>query len=321
MACVVHIEKDTCTVRGKFTLMEHRPDAPFGRVATAIITPFKEDGAIDYAVFWRLVRHLADNKTETIVVCGTTGESPTLSKPEKMAMFAAAVDAAAGKVKVVAGGTNNDTAESVELALAAQESGVDAVMVVTPYYSKPPQAGIVAHMHAVADAVNVPVMVYNIPGRTATLIETETLVEICEHPNVVAVKDAVDDVSWSRETIKALPEGIAVYSGSDVLTKELVEAGAVGVVSVTSHLAGREISAMVDAVIDGDDAKATELHELLMPLNDALFLEPNPMPLKGGLTAYWDSVGAPRLPLLKAQESSVQAVGAAIEAIKEYRSK
>lgn len=284
-----------------------------------MITPFTREGPIDYAAFWRLVRHLGTNATETIVVAGTTGESPTLSKPEKMALFAAAVDAADGKIKVVAGGTNNDTAESIELAVSAAESGVDGVMVVTPYYSKPPQRGIVAHMHAIADATDLPVIVYNIPGRTATLIEIDALVEICEHPNVVAVKDAVDDLEWSRRAIEALPEGIAVYSGSDDLTRDLVAMGAVGVISVTSHFAGREISEMVDAVIEGDMATADRLHELVAPLTDALFAEPSPMPLKGALTAYWDSVGLARLPLMQAEAETVDAVGTALGAINEYR--
>jgi 4-hydroxy-tetrahydrodipicolinate synthase len=300
--------------------MEHRPEAPFGRVATAVITPFTSEGSIDYAVFWRLVRHLGENATETIVVSGTTGESPTLSKPEKMALFAAAVDAAAGKIKVVAGGTNNDTAESIEFARSAAESGVDGVMAVTPYYSKPPQHGIVAHMHAIANATDLPVMIYNIPGRTGTLIEIDTLVEVCQHPNVVAVKDAVDDLEWSRRCIEALPESTAVYSGSDGLTKDLVSMGAVGVVSVASHLAGREISDMVTAMVDGDETKAEQLHNLLMPLNHALFSEPNPMPLKGALTAYWDSVGDPRLPLMPASSETVESIGRALDAINEYRS-
>jgi 4-hydroxy-tetrahydrodipicolinate synthase len=300
--------------------MEHRPEAPFGRVATAVITPFTAEGPIDYAAFWRLVRHLGENATETIVVSGTTGESPTLSKPEKMALFAAAVDAAAGKVKVVAGGTNNDTAESIEFARSAAESGVDGVMAVTPYYSKPPQRGIIQHMHAIADATDLPVLIYNIPGRTGTLIEIDTLVEVCQHPNVVAVKDAVDDLDWSRRCIEALPESIAVYSGSDGLTKDLVSMGAVGVVSVASHLAGREISDMVTAVVDGDETKAEQLHNLLMPLNHALFSEPNPMPLKGALTAYWDAVGDPRLPLIPASSDTVESVGRALDAINEYRS-
>jgi 4-hydroxy-tetrahydrodipicolinate synthase len=175
-------------------------------------------------------------------------------------------------------------------------------------------------MTAIADATDLPVMIYNIPGRTATLIEIDTLVEICQHPKVVAVKDAVDDLDWSRRAIEALPEGVAVYSGSDGLTKDLVALGAVGAVSVTSHLAGREISAMIDAVIDGDMVKADQLHDLMMPLNHALFAEPNPMPLKGALTAYWDSVGVPRLPLVPAQEETTEAVGVALAAIEEYRS-
>lgn len=299
--------------------MEHRPEAPFGRVATAIVTPFTREGPIDYAAFWRLIRYLADNGTETVVVSGTTGESPTLSKPEKMALFVAAVDAADGRVKVIAGGTNNDTAESIEFALAAADAGVDGMLAVTPYYSKPPQRGIVAHMYAIADATELPVMIYNIPGRTATLIEIDTLVEVCEHPNVVAVKDAVDDLDWSRRAIEALPEGIAVYSGSDDLNRDLIAAGAVGVVSVASHLAGREIAEMIEAVLTGADAKAEQLHQLLKPLNDALFMEPNPMPLKGALNSYWDSVGDPRLPLMPARRETIDAVGVALETINEYR--
>jgi 4-hydroxy-tetrahydrodipicolinate synthase len=222
-------------------------------------------------------------------------------------------------VKVVAGGTNNDTKESIEFAQSAAESGVDGVMAVTPYYSKPPQHGIVAHMHAIAGATDLPVMIYNVPGRTATLIEIETLVEVCQHPNVVAVKDAVDDLDWSRRALEALPEGIAVYSGSDDLTKDLVAAGAVGVVSVASHFAGREIADMIEAVIEDDDTKAEQLHNLLMPLNHALFREPNPMPLKGALSAYWDSVGEPRLPLMPASTDTIESVGRALDAINEYR--
>ncbi len=300
--------------------MDNRPDAPFGRVVTAVITPFSSEGPIDYAVFWRLVRHLADNGSEAIVVAGTTGESPTLSKPEKIALFSAAVDAGRGRLKVVAGGTNSDTAESIEFALAAAEAGVDAMMIVTPYYSKPPQSGIIAHMAAIADATDLPVMIYNIPGRTATLIEIDTLIEICKHPKVVAVKDAVDDIDWSRRAIAALPEGIAVYSGSDTLTKDFVAAGGVGAVSVASHLAGREIAEMIEAVVSGENVKAEEIHKLLTPLNEALFLEPSPMPLKGALSAYWDSVGTARLPLLPADPETVEAIGRALEPINEYRS-
>jgi 4-hydroxy-tetrahydrodipicolinate synthase len=193
------------------------------------------------------------------------------------------------------------------------------VMAVTPYYSKPPQRGIAAHMTAIADATDKPMMVYNIPGRSATIIEVDTMVELAQHPLIGSMKDAVDDIDWSKKCLEALPDGFAVYSGSDGMTKDLMDAGAVGVVSVTAHLAGREIAAMVSAVIDGDDAKATQLHNLIDPLNDALFAEPSPMPLKAGLTRYWDFVGEPRLPLVAATEETTATVGAALDSISEYR--
>jgi 4-hydroxy-tetrahydrodipicolinate synthase len=205
------------------------------------------------------------------------------------------------------------------LALAAAEANVDGVMAVTPYYSKPPQAGIVAHMTAIADTTDLPLLVYNIPGRTATLIEVDTLVELAAHPHICSVKDAVDDVAWSLAAIDTLPEGFAVYSGSDAVTRELVEGGAVGVVSVSSHLAGVEIANMVDATIAGDLETAREIDDLLAPLNAALFSEPSPMPLKAGLTAFWDSVGSPRLPLIDAQSATTEAIGEALIAINEYR--
>ena len=299
--------------------MDHRPDAPFGRVLTAIITPFSSDGSVDYAAFWRLVRHLRDNGSDGIVVAGTTGEAPTLSKPEKIALFKAAVDAAKGAMTVVAGAGTYDTRESIALAEAAAHAGADGVMAVTPYYSKPPQRGIVAHMRAIADATDLPLMVYNIPGRTATRIEIDTLVELAAHPRIVAVKDAVDDVEWTKQEIAALPEGFAVYSGSDGHTKDIVAAGGVGVVSVTAHLAGREIAEMVDAIVAGEWDRANALHELLMPLNRALFAEPSPMPLKAALTAYWDGVGEPRLPLVPARAETTEAVGRALEQINEHR--
>jgi 4-hydroxy-tetrahydrodipicolinate synthase len=301
--------------------MEHRPDAPFGRVLTAIVTPFAADGSVDYAAFWRLVRHLRDNGSDGIVVTGTTGESPTLSKPEKIALYKAAVDAAKGSMSVVAGAGTYDTRESIELAAAAEAAGASGVMAVTPYYSKPPQRGIAAHMRAIADATDLPLMIYNIPGRTATLIEIDTLVELADHPRIVAVKDAVGDLDWSRRAIRALPEGFAVYSGNDGDTKDMVAAGGVGVVSVIAHLAGREVAAMVDAVVKEDWETANELHDLLVPLTKALFSEPSPMPLKGALTAYWDAVGEPRLPLVPARPETIEAVGAALEAVTAYRNR
>jgi 4-hydroxy-tetrahydrodipicolinate synthase len=299
--------------------MEQRPTAPFGRVLTAIITPFDDDGSIDYVTFSRLINHLVHTGSEGIVVAGTTGESPTLTAAEKAALFRAAVDAGKESTYIVAGVGTYDTRESCESALAALDAGVDGVMAVTPYYSKPPQAGIVAHMSAIADAAELPMMVYNIPGRTGTLIEVDTLIELAGHPHICCVKDAVDDVAWSIDAIKALPEGFAVYSGSDGVTRQLVEGGAVGVVSVASHLAGVEIAKMVQAVLAGDLDTAREIDRLLAPLTTALFSEPSPMPLKAALTAYWDNVGSPRLPLLDARDETTRAIGDALTTINKER--
>jgi 4-hydroxy-tetrahydrodipicolinate synthase len=299
--------------------MEQRPTAPFGRVLTAIITPFNDDGSVDYVTFSRLINHLVHNGSDGIVVAGTTGESPTLTAAEKTALFRAAVEAARDKTHIVAGVGTYNTAESCVAAIEAREAGVDGVMAVTPYYSKPPQAGIVAHMTAIADAAQLPMMVYNIPGRTCRLIEVDTLIELASHPYICCVKDAVDDVAWSLDAIRSLPEGFAVYSGSDAVTRELVEGGAVGVVSVAAHLAGVEIAQMVDAVLSGDNDTARQIDELLAPLTAGLFSEPSPMPLKAALTEYWDSVGSPRLPLIDAQPGTTRAIGDALVAINRYR--
>ncbi|MEN8234497.1 MAG: 4-hydroxy-tetrahydrodipicolinate synthase [Actinomycetota bacterium] len=297
--------------------MESRPDAPFGQVLTAVITPFGEDGSIDYGTFWRLTRFLADHGSDGIVVGGTTGESPTLSKVEKVALFKAAVDAVGDRITVLAGTGTYDTRESVELTERAAESGVHGVMAVTPYYSKPPQEGIFQHFTAIADATDAPVLLYNIPGRTCRLIEIDTLVRLAEHPRIVAVKDAVDDIDFTRRQIGALPEGFAVYSGSDGHTLDIVRAGGVGVVSVAAHLAGEQIKAMVQAAVSGDDEEADRLNGLLGPLNEALFLEPNPMPLKAGLDMAWDPVGVPRLPLIPASNETRFALESALASLNE----
>ncbi|MCZ6461790.1 MAG: 4-hydroxy-tetrahydrodipicolinate synthase [Actinobacteria bacterium] len=295
--------------------MEHRPEAPFGAVLTAVITPFHEDGSVDFGTFTRLTEHLTAHGSDGVVVCGTTGESPTLNAVEKVALFKAAVDAVGARSTVVAGTGTYDTRESIELSKRAAEVGCDAVMAVTPYYSKPPQEGIARHMMAIADATDLPMMVYNIPGRTCRLIEVDTLIRLAAHPQIVAVKDAVDDIDWTVGQIDALPEGFAVYSGSDALTLKIVRAGGVGVVSVAAHLAGDSIKAMVESAIVGKDDEADRLDAALAPLVEALFIEPSPMPLKAGLTLAWDPVGEPRLPLIPASDEATTAVREALVAL------
>jgi 4-hydroxy-tetrahydrodipicolinate synthase len=297
--------------------MDTRPSAPFGTVLTAVLTPFDAEGSVDYGVFWKLIRHLAENGSDGVVVTGTTGESPTLSKPEKIALYKAAVEAAGDKMKVIAGTGTYNTAESVALTEQAASVGVDAIMAVTPYYSKPPQAGLVKHFTAIADTTDLPLMVYNIPGRTARLIELETLVELAQHDRIVAVKDAVGDLDFTRRAISELPDGFAVYSGDDSRTKDIVAANGVGVVSVAAHFVGKQIQQLVAAVVDDNPDEANRIQEKLSPMFDALFVEPSPMPLKAGMTALWDNVGQPRLPLVPASEETTEKVKAAYEVAQE----
>ena len=289
-----------------------RPAPPFGSLLTAIITPFSADGSVDYGAFWRLLHHLEDTGTEGVVVCGTTGESPTLASEEKLALFASAVDAVGSRMKVIAGTGTYNTAESVRMTEEAAAIGCHGVMAVTPYYSKPPQEGLYRHFTAIAEASDLPVLLYNIPGRTARLIEVDTLGRLAEHPNIVAVKDAVDEIEYTNQSMTVLPHDFAVYAGSDFMIKPIMDAGGVGVVSVASHVVGRQIAAMIEAILAGDGERATHIERALTPIFEALFLEPNPMPVKEALNRFWDPVGEPRLPLIKASDATMAAVEAAM---------
>ncbi len=296
--------------------MTERTNPPFGPVVTAVLTPFTEDGAVDYEAFWRLLKFLAENGSDGVLVSGTTGESPTLSVVEKLSLYKTAVEAVGGKMQVIAGTGTYDTKESVELTREAVAVGVDSVLAVTPYYSKPPQEGLFRHFVAIADASEVPVMLYNIPGRTARLIHVGTLVRLAAHPRIVAVKDAVDDIEYTQRELAEVPDDFAVYAGSDGMTRQVVEAGGVGVVSVASHIAGPRIRQLVEAAAAGDAAEATRLDDELQPLFSALFLEPNPMPLKAGMNALWGPVGDPRLPLIPASNETLAAIEQAVGAVR-----
>lgn len=290
------------------------PGAPFGYVATAMITPFTDDGVVDHEKAWKLARHLSDHGTDTLVVSGTTGESPTLSDDEKLALYKTVIEAVREKdSKVIAGTGTYDTAHSVEMTKRAAELGADGVLAVTPYYNKPTQAGLVGHFTAIAD-VGVPVMVYNIPGRTGRLIEVETLATLAGHPGIVATKDAVESLDFTSRTINQIP-GFPVYSGQDSLTLPMISVGAVGVVSVVAHLAGRQIRAMIRAAHEGDYAEARRLHHQLLPLCHACFLETNPAPVKAAVNAFWEPVGDVRLPLVTASDETLAAIEKALGAL------
>lgn len=288
---------------------------PFGRVLTAMITPFDESGAVDHGRVWDLSRHLVETGSDGIVVAGTTGESPTLSDDEKVSLFRTVVDAVAGRSSVVAGTGTYDTAHSVHLTQAAAEAGCDAVMAVTPYYNRPSQAGLVAHFAAIADASALPVLLYNIPSRTGRRIEVETIAEAAGHPGIVAVKDAVGDLAFTTKTRLAVGPEFGIYSGDDILTLPVIAAGGDGVVSVAAHLAGPQVSRMVTAALEGNWVEARRLHLALAPLCIALFLEPNPMPVKAAMAALWAPVGRPRLPLVPASEATLAAVSDALAAV------
>lgn len=288
---------------------------PFGRLLTAMITPFDAHGDVDHQAVWDLAAHLVDTGNDGIVVGGTTGESPTLTADEKIALFRAVVEAVGDRAMVVAGTGTYDTRESIHLTEAAVEVGVHGVMAVTPYYSRPPQAGLVAHFTAIADASSVPVLLYNIPSRTGRRIEVDTLATLADHDRIVAVKDAVGDLAFTTATVAACGPDFAVYSGDDILTLPMMAVGAVGVVSVAGHLAGRAIARMIDAAVSGDWDEARRLHLALAPLCAALFVEPNPMPVKGALDRLWQPVGVPRSPLVAASPGVVDAVVAALAGV------
>lgn len=294
--------------------MTDTPAPPFGLLATAMITPFDDSGAVDHQKAHDLARHLAANGSDALVVAGTTGESPTLSDEEKVALFKTVINAVAEKKTMVIAGTGTyDTAHSVELTERAAQLGADGALAVTPYYNKPSQGGLVAHFTAIAD-VGVPVMLYNVPGRTARIIEVETLARLAAHPNIVAVKDAVVDLEFTSATVNAVPS-LPVYSGQDSVTLPMLAVGAVGVVSVISHLAGPTVKAMLKAASRSDYEEARHLHHQLLPLAQACFLEPNPSPVKRAMTRFWEPVGDVRLPLAAASDETLAEVEKAMGAL------
>jgi 4-hydroxy-tetrahydrodipicolinate synthase len=244
------------------------PTAPFGHVLTAMVTPFRADGSLDLDAAQRVAEHLVDHGHDGIVVNGTTGESPTTTDAEKVDLVRAVVEAVGDRARVTAGAGTNATAHSVELARAAEEAGAHALLVVTPYYNKPPQEGLRAHFTAVADATGLPVMLYDIPGRSGIPITTESLLELAAHPRIAAVKDAKGDL-WAATKVMAQTD-LLWFSGDDVLSLAHLTQGATGVVSVVGHVAGTQYAEMIEAVDKGDLRRAQELHRQLVPAVDAI---------------------------------------------------
>ncbi|WP_049573448.1 4-hydroxy-tetrahydrodipicolinate synthase [Streptomyces sp. SBT349] len=272
------------------------PQTPFGRVLTAMVTPFTADGSLDTEGAQRLAVHLVDAGNDGLIVNGTTGESPTTSDAEKTRLVRAVVEAVGDRAHVVAGVGTNDTRHSVELARAAEEAGAHGLLTVTPYYNKPPQEGLYQHFTAIADATGLPVMLYDIPGRSGVPINTETMVRLADHPRIVANKDAKGDLgraSWAIATT-----GLAWYSGDDMLNLPLLSVGAVGFVSVVGHVVSPELRALVDAYTSGDIVKAAEIHQKLLPVFTGMFRTQGVITSKAALRFQGLPGGPLRLPLV-----------------------
>lgn len=274
-------------------------DAPrFGRVLTAMATPFLPSGEVNYPVAEKLADHLVDHGTDTVVVCGTTGESPSLTWEEEYALFKAVKQTVSGRAQVLAGTGSNSTQEAIAATQKADKLGLDGSLQVVPYYNKPPQAGLYGHFEAIAQAVpNLPIMLYNVPGRTSCNLLPETVLQLAQIPNVVAIKEASGNLDQVSEISRLSPPAFEIYSGDDSLTLPMLSVGAVGVVSVASHLVGDFLQKMVRAFEAGQVNEATALHLKLFPLYKALFTVTSPIPLKVALELQGWSVGNCRLPL------------------------
>ncbi|CAL8967411.1 4-hydroxy-tetrahydrodipicolinate synthase [Propionicimonas sp. T2.31MG-18] len=286
---------------------------PFGRVLTAMVTPFGVDGSVNLPEARRLAAHLVDVQgNDALVVNGTTGESPTTTDAEKLALLEAVVDEVGDRAKVLAGVGTFNTAHTIELAAQAEQAGVDGLLVVTPYYSRPPQDALADHFLTVADATSLPIMIYDIPHRSGVPVETATLVQVAAHPNIVAVKDAKGLPVASSQVIAAT--GLAYYSGDDAMTLPLLAVGGVGVVGTSTHFTGRRTREMIDAFVGGDPARATALNAVLLPVFLGVFATQGCMLVKAGLAARGFAPGPVRKPLLDATAEQAATFVAVLDA-------
>ncbi|MEH6946410.1 4-hydroxy-tetrahydrodipicolinate synthase [Bacillus sp. JJ634] len=281
----------------------------FGKVVTAMVTPFDIKGNVDFQKTTTLVNYLLNNGTDALVLSGTTGESPTLSSEEKIALLRHVVKVADKRVPIIIGTGSNNTYASIELTKKAEQNGADAIMLVAPYYNKTNQEGLYQHFKAIAESTKLPVMLYNIPGRAAINIAPETIIRLSEIPNIVAVKEASGDLNAMTQIIAETAEDFVLYSGDDGLTLPVLSIGGVGVVSVASHVIGKEMQQMVDAFLTGNLQEAAKLHQKLLPIIKGLFSAPSPAPVKTALQLVGIDVGSVRLPIvpLTEQERSVLA--------------
>ena len=268
----------------------------------ALVTPMHPDGAIDWSAFARLIEYHIESGTAGLGVVGTTGESPTLTVPEHCEVIRFAVEQAGGRIPVVAGTGGNSTHEAIELTVSAAEAGADYSLSVTPYYNKPTQQGLFEHFQAVARSVNLPIILYNVPGRTGCDLLNDTVVKLSQIDNIVAIKDATGDVARGAALIEAVPDGFAVFSGDDATALELMRQGGQGNVSVTANIAARDMAAMCNLALTGEWEAAAEIDARLSELNDLLFVEANPIPVKWAMAQRGMMEDGIRLPLTPLSE-------------------
>ncbi len=286
--------------------------ADFGRVITAMVTPMDRSLAVDYGRAAALARHLVGAGSDALVVCGTTGESPTLSDDEKVRLFRTVREAVGSRAKVIAGTGTNNTAHSIHMTREAERAGCDGILLVNPYYNKPSQEGLYQHFKTIAESTRLPVMLYNIQGRTSVNCEPVTVARLAAIPNIVAIKEASGSLDQMSQIRKLTPSEFLLYSGDDSLTLPLLAVGGTGVVSVASHLAGREIREMIDAFFAGNVGRATALHLRLWSLFKVLFITTNPVPVKAALAVAGFDVGGVRLPLVDATPKEREQIAAVL---------
>ncbi|MCM1007339.1 MAG: 4-hydroxy-tetrahydrodipicolinate synthase [Ruminococcus flavefaciens] len=284
----------------------------FTGAGIAIVTPFYDDGSINYDRLGEMIDNQIENHTDAIIICGTTGEASTMTDEEHLECIKFAVKRTAGRVPVIAGTGSNDTKYAVELSKEAEAAGADALLLVTPYYNKTTQKGLILHFNTIADAVNIPIVLYNIPGRTGMNMEVATVKELAKHKNIVALKEASGNISYVAKLIAECGDNIDIYSGNDDMIVPVMSLGGKGVISVLSHILPKETHDMVQLCLDNDFAKATEMQIKYLDLINALFIEVNPIPVKEALNMTGWNVGPCRLPLCEMTEEHKSALRAAL---------
>jgi 4-hydroxy-tetrahydrodipicolinate synthase len=270
----------------------------FGRVLTAMVTPFNDDLSVNYSEAGNLAKYLVANGSDGLVIAGTTGESPTLSKEEKLKLFSVVLDAVGDKATVIAGTGTNDTRASVSFTQEAEKLGVHGAMVVGPYYNKPPQEGYYQHFKAIAESTRLPLIIYNVPGRTGSNILPATIARLAEIQNIVAIKEASGNIEQVSEIVRITPKDFWVYSGEDSLTLPILSVGGAGIISVAAHIVGRRMQEMISAFFKGDTAAAQAIHLELTPFFKVIFLTTNPIPVKTAVNLIGQKAGPFRLPMV-----------------------